>query len=510
MSVRTDRHPGKRLSPLRVLIGVAVVLAVTGAAIVVPWQLSRTAPITTAGAGPHWFGGYFDVTAAPVSEQPNASDASDTVVLAFIVAQSDMSCVPTWGGAYGLRQAGSELDLDRRVDQMRRDGTHVAVSFGGAINTELASACASVPDLIKAYSAVLDRYDITTIDLDLEGENLADTVAAERRADAVAALQQQREATGGRLDVWVTLPVATDGLTEEGLQAVRTLLRGGVDLAGVNVMTMNYGTDLNHRSIADVSIDALEATHDQLADIYAELRIGLPAEGAWAVLGATPMIGQNDIASEVFTIDDARELNAFARKTKLARLSMWSLNRDRQCGTNYPDLSVVSDACSGVDQAGLSFAGVLANGFDGERLESDDPAPTPFTPVPDDPATSPYPIWSPETSYSAGVRVVWHGYVYSAKWWVTGGPQPDDPIATADQTSWVLVGPVMPDDEPFALPTLPTGTYPEWSETQAFEKGARVMFEGVGYRAKWWTLGDLPSDGITDRDRSPWALIDEE
>lgn len=508
MTARSHRHPGKRLSPVRVLLGVAVILAITGAAVAVPWQLSRNAPTTTAAAGAHWFGGYFDVTAAQVSDQPNSNEGKDnTVVLAFVVAESPDTCVPSWGAAYSLSEAGRALDLDRRVDQLRRDGAHVAVSFGGAINTELASACATVSELKNAYSAVLDRYDVTTIDLDLEASNLTDSAAATRRAGAVAALQREREAAGERLDVWVTLPVAVDGLTDSGLDNVRTLLREGVELAGVNVMTMNYGVELQRRSLAKVSIDALEATHDQLTEMYASLRIGLPDEGAWAVLGATPMIGQNDITSEVFTLDDAEELNAFAREVKMARMSMWSLNRDRACGPNYPDHSVVSDACSGVPQ-NVTFASVLSSGFDASLAGQPAEKPKPFVPVPDNPETSPYPLWSPERSYSSGVRVVWHGYVYSAKWWVTGGPEPDDPVVTADQTAWVLVGPVRADDAPFALPTLPPGTYPEWSATQPFEKGAHVLYEGTPFRAKWWTQGDVPSAGITDHDRSPWAVVE--
>jgi len=384
----------------------------------------------------------------------------------------------------------------------------VAVSFGGALNTELAGACSTVPDLHRAYSAVLDRYNITTIDLDLENSNLSDDAAGARRAAAVARLQRERRARGEDLSVWLTLPVATDGLTEDGMRHVKMLLRNGVELSGINVMTMNYGVDLQRRSLSDVTIDALWATHEQLSDLYSEMRIGLPGEGAWAVLGATPMIGQNDVLSEVFTLDDAQELNDFARSQKLARMSMWSLNRDRQCGPNYPDISVVSDACSGVEQRGVTFASVLSEGIDASLGNQVRPTAAPFTPVPDDPRTAPYPIWSPERSYSSGVRVVWHGYVYSPKWWVTGGPQPDDPIATADQTSWVIVGPVMPDDEPFTLPTVPAGTYPEWSASVPFEKGAQVMHEGTPFRAKWWTQGDNPSDGITDRDRSPWVIIE--
>lgn len=498
------RHPGKRLSPWRVLTGVFVGLAVLAGAAALPWYLSHREQNVPEAAGPRWYGGYFDVTAADVSTTATTGDGTDdTVVLAFVVAASASECTPSWGGYYSLAEAGSTLDLDRRIDGMRRDGAHVAVSFGGALNTELASACSSVSDLAQAYSTVIDRYSLTTIDLDIENSDLADTAAGERRAEAIAQLQNDDP----DLAVWVTLPTATDGLTADGLTAVRQLLEAGVDLTGVNAMTMDFGTDLGSQTMAEASIDALDAVHAQLTSLYGDLRVALPAGGAWAIMGATPMIGQNDVASEVFTLKDAEKLNAFAEKNRLARLSIWSSNRDRTCGPNYPDVTVVSDACSGVDQGETTFASVLADGFTGALADDVEPTPT-STPVPDDPETSPYPIWSEDASYSAGVRVVRNGYVYVAKWWVSGEPEPDDPTQTADSTSWVLVGPVMPDDKPFTLPTVAAGTYPEWTADAVYQKGARVVVNDVPYEAKWWTQGDEPTEGITDHDRSPWEVVE--
>lgn len=503
-----SRHPGKRLSPWRVLIGVAVVLVIAAGAVTVPWVLNRPGAAVAETAGPQWFGGYFDVTAADVAETPTAGDGNDdTVVLGFIVASTATRCAPSWGTYYSLSEAGSQLDLDRRIDGMRRDGAHVAVSFGGALNNELAVVCETTSALMQAYSRVLDRYSITTIDLDLEGEGLEDVVAGERRAAAVAALQRQRVGFGGALDVWVTLPTTTTGLTESGVRAVRQLLEAGVDLAGVNVMTMDYGTDLGDATMAEVSKQALNGVHDQLTTLYRDLREPLPAAGAWAVMGATPMIGQNDVRDEVFTLDDAAELSAFAQERDLARMSMWSINRDRTCGPNYPDVAIVSDSCSGVEQGGETFAGILSAGYD--EMPADAAAtPAAMELVEDDPETSPYPIWSEDAAYSHGVRVVWRGYVYTAKWWVSGGPQPDDPTQTAEATSWVLVGPVLPEDEPFSLPTVPKGTYPTWDADDVYRKGDRVVVDGVPFEAKWWTQAEDPMEGVTDHDRSPWEVVD--
>lgn len=506
----TGRHAGKRLSAWRVSAAVLTVLAIVGAAVAVPLVLNSQASAESAAvkSGPRWFGGYFDVTAAPVSEMPTSTDAPANVVLAFIVAEAEDSCVPSWGTYYGLDEAGTELDLDRRVARMRQKDAEVAVSFGGALNTELAGACATVDDLADAYEAVIDRYDIEMIDLDIEGENLADTVAGERRARAVAQLQADRRADGDELSVWLTLPVATHGLTEAGAAAVAQMLSAGVDLGGVNVMTMDYGIDLEGASMADASISALNATHAQLTELYDEHDIALPRGGAWSVLGATPMIGQNDVAGEIFTLKDAEELNAFAVDKSLDRLSMWSLNRDRTCGANYPNTQIVSDSCSGIDQGGQTFAAMLSSGFDGRASATPAATERPVAIVEDDPETSPYPVWSEDLAYSTGVRVVWHSNVYAAKWWTRGGAEPDDPTLDGTATAWTLVGPVLAVDEPFTLPTAAPGTYPDWSGAQTYVAGDKVLYKGTPYVAKWWTQGEDPSLGVTDHDRSPWELID--
>lgn len=515
----SGRHAGKRLSPWRVTAAVAIVLALVGAAVAVPLVVRGETDGEKVVAGPRWFGGYFDVTSAKVSEVPtDGLDAPSNVVLAFVVAEEADSCVPSWGTYYGLDAAAAELDLDRRIARVRQDGSDVAVSFGGAINTELAVACESTDDLVEAYSEVIDRYDLSMIDLDIEGPTLADDVAGYRRAQAIAELQKQAKEDDRPLAVWLTLPVATYGLLDEGLAAVEQMLDAGVQLAGVNVMTMDYGTDLQGATMADASIDALNATERQLTGLYRKHDVSLPPEGAWSIMGATPMIGQNDVAGEIFTMADAAALNSFATSTSLARMSMWSINRDRTCGPNYPEVSVVSNSCSGVKQGDATFAESLAVGFDTAQVPAN-PTPKPSatktkSPRPtaaptDDPATSPYPIWSPDTAYSSGVRVVWGGNVYAAKWWVQGGAEPDDPTMQAGETAWTLVGPVLPTDQPWALPTLPAGTYPDWVATQVYVKGDRVLFDGTPFEAKWWTQGDNPTLGITDRDRSPWKIVAE-
>jgi chitinase len=486
-----------------------------------------------------WFAGYVDATLTPeyAFETPETRAQGD-VVLSFVVAASPTECTPSWGAAYSLDAAAEDLDMERRIARLRQLGGDVVVSFGGAVNAELATACSSVGDLTEAYGSVVDRYSLSTIDLDVEADDLTDSVAGERRATAIAALQAERAKGGQDLAVWLTLPTMPTGLTAEGTHLVDQMLAAGVDLAGVNVMTMDYGIDLGTETMGDAAVDALNAVHGQLAHAYSAAGDEPTDATLWSKLGATPMIGQNDVPGEVFTLDDARRLNDFAQQQQLGRLSAWSLNRDHSCGPNYLDTTTVSNLCSGVDQGDETFAEVLATGLSAGGVAgtptatapgqpaSGDLRPTPTAtpggtgtgtpgaathrhegePAADDPATSPYAIWSPGTVYLSGSKVVWHGTVYSAKWW-TRGDRPDDPVADAADTAWTLIGPVLPGETPYTPPTLPAAAYPEWSGTSVYEEGDRVLFESIPFEAKWWTQGDSPAATERDSDGSPWVAL---
>ena len=54
-------------------------------------------------------------------------------------------------------------------------------------------------------------------------------------------MQDEIRADGGRLAVWLTLPVTPDGLNPDALAVVRTMIDAKVDVAGVNVMAMDFG-----------------------------------------------------------------------------------------------------------------------------------------------------------------------------------------------------------------------------------------------------------------------------
>lgn len=504
------RRGTRRLSPWRALLGLLLVagLATGGFFGFRQWQLTRDA-ISHAP----WFAAYVDVTATPTySFEQLGSSTNRDAVLSFIVSQPGNPCTPTWGGAYTMDQASGTLDLDRRIARLQQQNGSIAISFGGRDNHELAVGCTDQTKLLQAYQSVIDRYNINTIDLDLENDGLTSSDANARRAAVLAQLQQARRKDGKQLAIWVTLPVSPNGLSEDGTNEISALLAKHVDLAGVNVMTMDYGSSLvQGQNMLTGSESALIATQRQLGILYQQAGIHLNDATLWSKLGATPMIGQNDDANEIFSVDNAKAFNAFARGHGIGRMSMWSANRDITCGSNYVNLKIVSDSCSGVDESKTNFTTLLSDGFKGDIAlsagivtTSDPNANT--TQKADNPATSPYQIWTPSGAYLEGTKVVWHHSVYQAKWW-TQGDVPDSPVLQSWQTPWELIGPVLPGEKPIPQATLPSGTYPTWSGTTTYNTDDRVLFNGVPYQAKWWNQGQSPAAATSNPDSSPWAPL---
>ncbi len=502
---------------------VGILLLATGLVGWFGFQTVSAVAFAPATPGPSTFSAYVDATAWPsfAFETPDGLAQSD-VTLAFIVSDPNQACEPSWGGYYSLDAAAKDLELERRVRQLRDVGGEIRVSFGGQANSELAVGCANPDRLVAAYRSVVERYSLTAIDLDIEGGALDDTDSIVRRAVAVAALQEEVAARGGRLAVWLTLPVGPDGLTASGVNAVAQMLTAGVDVAGVNGMTMNFGIVTSATSPqSDTIVRAATALHQQILTLFKEADQSLSTSAAWSKVGITPMIGQNDIATETFTLADAGVINQFARDNGVGLVSMWSLNRDATCTTPLPSvLTVVQTSCSGVDQTGKSFAKILAadlpeTGSAVSASASASPSATVLpSPLPaatvspadlvDDPATSPYPVWDPLGTYPGGTKIVWRRQVYQARFW-TSGFAPDAAVSNPLDSPWTLLGPVLPGDTPAPLPTLPEGSYPQWDPEEIYTAGSRVQLGLVPYEAKWWTQGAEP--GVPVEGGTPWVLV---
>ena len=190
------------------------------------------------------------------------------------------------------------------------------MSFGGKSNTSLDVACPTAAALTAAYQSVISAYNVTTIDLDVEGTALDNFGAETRRAQAIATLEQ----ADPKLNVWLTFPVEKNGLQSDALSVLASMLHDHVTLAGINIMTMDYTSLPAGTSMGQAAEDALNATATQLATVYPQYGIKLSTRQIWQRLGATVMIGQNDQQGQNFSVADAQSLVSFANANHLGRL----------------------------------------------------------------------------------------------------------------------------------------------------------------------------------------------
>jgi cellulose synthase/poly-beta-1,6-N-acetylglucosamine synthase-like glycosyltransferase/chitodextrinase len=494
-----DGPPKRRLSLVRVFVALVVVAgAGYGGYVGLKTRLFAT-PVPVSQA---WFAPYVDVTLTPTYQFQNTSDdPARQSVLGFVVAASASSCTPSWGGAYTLAAANQQLAVGARIAQLQQDGQQAIVSFGGQANTPLDVACPTAAALTSAYRSVISAYHLTTIDLDIEGAALDNFTAGQRRAKAIAALEK----ADPRLSVWLTLPVEPSGLQDNALSVIQMMLRDHVSIAGVNVMTMDFSSAPGPGgTMAQLAEQALNATYGQLAALYPEYGIHLRPQQVWQRMGATVMIGQNNVQGQNFTVSDARRLAGFAAGKHLGRISMWSINRDSQCGSSFPETGVLSNTCSGTPQSALQFSQVFGQ-FQGSAVS---PSTGKIQPAVADtnPADAPYPQWSASADYPLGYKVVENGQIYQAKWYNSG----DDPAAQVQyswQTPWELIGPVLPGDHAPQIPTLPPGTYPAWSVGTQYQAGDKVLYQGLPYQAKWINQGVSPATQSTNTTGSPWKAL---
>jgi hypothetical protein len=240
--------------------------------------------------------------------------------LAFIIARQEGKGKaakyfkePAWDGRFPMEQ-----DVYKeQIDAIRKRGGDVIMSFGGEGGKELANVIDDPVQLEAAYQSVIDRYKFTWLDFDIEGDNLDHgKLDSERRNTALANLQKKNP----ELIISYTLPVNPDGLSEESCALLADAKAKGVKVHSADIMVMFFGKKFINqgKSEAQLGIESAMKAREQIQKIDPAMEIGL-----------CPCLGRNGSKDEVFTLDDAKTLMAFAAQTPwVCSLHFWSINDD--------------------------------------------------------------------------------------------------------------------------------------------------------------------------------------
>ncbi len=385
----------------------------------------------------HFFAPYIDASLGYVPNMKSfrQDTGTDHFTLAFLVNSDGATCSYGWGGVSPVKDGPAGLYAN--IKALRRAGGDVMVSIGGANNNPLAKVCTDVKELKNQYRDIVENLNLAVLDFDIEGGHVADRAAVERRSRALRMLQNEYRAKGKEIPVWITLPVLPNGLTADGVNVVRSAFAHRVKLAGVNLMTMDYGGSMGCQSMnrqreklgvrnSDCDIDATRAVHGQLKKLVREFNLGLNDAQIWAMIGATPMIGVNDQDLEVFFLDDAQRLRSHAENRGLGMLSMWSVARDRAVPIGqYWQVSPSHSGLPAQEAEDRAFSREFAQFDPGNP--STPPPPGPKPPVVKPPVQPPTPppaniaLYREGRSYKGGDKVFSNGSVYQCKPWPYSG-----------------------------------------------------------------------------------------
>ncbi|MDB5935367.1 MAG: glycosyl hydrolase [Massilia sp.] len=243
-------------------------------------------------------------------------------------------------GECGAEKWGDEdaqAVADANVAAFEQAGAGYIISTGGQGGVFTCASDAGMERFIARYAS----SRLVGIDFDIEAGQSAAQVDAIARRIKVA----QKKHPQLRFSFTIATHAASDGsmrsLNREGEAILRAVRRHGLRGIVFNLMVMDYGDGkpafcVVKDGVCDMGRSAIQAARN----VNARYRI------PFSQIELTPMIGVNDVVSNVFTLDDARMVAGAVRELKLAGLHYWSLDRDTPCGA---PVSGASPTCSTLD-----------------------------------------------------------------------------------------------------------------------------------------------------------------
>src|SRR5438105_12205679 len=274
--------------------------------------------------------------------------------LAFLETLSKSSCSLAWDGNKAQTIPTGRYLSD--IASLRAMGGDVIPSFGGWSadqgGTEIADSCKDVNAIAAAYEQLITTYDMTRLDMDVEGRSLNNTAGIDRRNKAIKIVEDWAAAQGRPLQISYTVPTTPAGLESTGIAILQNAIANGARVDVVNIMTFDY-YDRVTTDMGAAAISAAQGLHSQLASLYPSKT----SAQLWAMEGNTILPGIDDYPrkTEVTYLSDAQRLLDFARANGIGTLSAWAIQRDNGGCPGSTD----SNSCSGIVQNAWDFSHLL-------------------------------------------------------------------------------------------------------------------------------------------------------
>ncbi|GAA2636400.1 ricin-type beta-trefoil lectin domain protein [Paractinoplanes durhamensis] len=301
-----------------------------------PTTSPTTTPPSTGGPGikavaPYYYTGW--------GNPPNLTTVTQTTgvkwfTMAFMLNSGN--CDPKWDGSRALTGGADQT----AINTIRANGGDVVISFGGAAGPWLEHTCSSASALAAAYQKVINAYGLKAIDIDIEGTPYDTAADQQKTVDALKTIK----ANNPGITTYITLGSYTTG---PDASLINRAAAAGLVVDGWGIMTFDWGSTGNNQGA--LTIQAADGLKNRLKTAY-----GWSDAEAYKHVGISSMNGITD-ENAVVTLADMQTITAYAQQHTIARLTFWSLNRDRQCSGGYPN----DDTCSGVSQSAYQFTKII-------------------------------------------------------------------------------------------------------------------------------------------------------
>jgi len=357
--------------------------------------LAAASPAAAASSWPaHVFAPYVDTGLSNTTLTTVAADyGTQYFTLAFVDGAGCQWSLPNQSG------------WQSQISSLQAEGGDVSISFGGyTVDTDgddLGATCSSPGAMAAQVESVVTTLGVTHLDFDIESNEETNSADYTLTAQALAQVRSWASSNGETLSISYTLPVLPTGFTSAGLDVLDAAASNGFTPNIVNIMTMDYGTSGTEMGTA--ANQALDASAGQVASVF-----GISTSAAYAMLGNTPMIGQNDSSGEIFTLADASTVESYAAQQGIALLSFWSEGRDNG---GCPGTTSAESTCSGISQS----SGAFTTAFQAFTSGSGGGSPPPPPPPP--PPGGCQSAWSSSTTYVSGNEVSYNGDNWTANQW---------------------------------------------------------------------------------------------
>ncbi|MDQ1647403.1 MAG: hypothetical protein QOJ50_3587, partial [Cryptosporangiaceae bacterium] len=215
--------------------------------------VTQTANAASGGLPAHVFAPYVEAWTGDSISSLAQQSGSKYLTMAFLQTDTAGSCTAYWNGHTDQPIASSTFGSE--INAIRAKGGDVVPSFGGytadTTGTELAESCTSVNAIAGQFEKLINTYNITRIDLDVEVDSLTKKDAIARRNQAIKATEDWAAANGRTIQFVYTLPSTTHGLEASGIAVLQSALDNNARIDIVNMMTFDYYDNASHQMAND-------------------------------------------------------------------------------------------------------------------------------------------------------------------------------------------------------------------------------------------------------------------